>query len=223
MLSTVAVLLALFSQAGPADSPKLLKGYPVQVTGVSDRDHSPAGPISLCLDIPPQPACHVTPKDYSYNPNVQLIQLTIGEPAILFSSENYGMSGWGVRFALLRLNQKNRLEDLLPRDIIVSNQSQHAIWDEKVVSNSKIFVTANCLWGPDEGHFGQHRYLISTYRRKESAYPADTDDSYYLHDQYMTVRKYELEANPQPDILAAERPEIVARLARIKEAETKPE
>jgi hypothetical protein len=37
---------------------------------------------------------------------------------------------------------------------------------------------------------------------------------YYLEDQYMTVRKYDLDANA--DILAAEKQEITARLKRVK-------
>ena len=77
-----------------------------------------------------------------------------------------------------------------------------------------MFVTADYIWGPDESHYSEHRYIISAYVWKHSL--ELDDDSYYLEDRYMTVHKYDLE---KTDILNAEKPEILARLRRLK-AET---
>ena len=76
-------------------------------------------------------------------------------------------------------------------------------------------MTADYVWGPDESHYGEHRYTISAYVRKPSSL---VDDCYYLEDRYMTVHKYDMEANV--DILASEKQEILARLSRLK-AETR--
>ena len=43
-----------------------------------------------------------------------------------------------------------------------------------------------------------------------------TGDGYFVQDRYMTIRKYDLDVNA--DILQSEKPEILARLKRIKAA-----
>jgi hypothetical protein len=73
-------------------------------------------------------------------------------------------------------------------------------------------VTAEFEWGPDEAHYSPHRYIVSAYVGKYS--PLRHDFSYYLDDQYITVRRYDLEGHA--DVLASERPEILARLRRVK-------
>jgi hypothetical protein len=75
-------------------------------------------------------------------------------------------------------------------------------------------VTAEAVWGPDEGHFGEHRYMISAYCLAPSTLELH---SYYLEDRYMTARRYNSETNIE--VLAPERQEISARLRRIR-AET---
>jgi len=89
-------------------------------------------------------------------------------------------------------------------------------WNDSTISDAQIFVTADYVWGPDEGHIFEHRYIISLYVRK----PSTMIDGlyYYLEDRYMTIRKYDLDANA--DILNSEKLEILARLHRIK-AESK--
>ena len=80
------------------------------------------------------------------------------------------------------------------------------------ISDAQIFVTADSIRGPDD--YDAHRYLISAYALLFSSLTEGW--SYFLEDRYMTVRKYELEENA--DILAAEKPEILARLRRVKAA-----
>jgi len=82
-------------------------------------------------------------------------------------------------------------------------------------SNAPIFVTANFILGPDEAHYSPHRYIISAY---VLMHPKLLEgDYYYLQDRYISVRKYDHEKD---DILAAERPEILARLRRVKAAQS---
>jgi len=87
--------------------------------------------------------------------------------------------------------------------------------DDFSISDAQIFVMANYVWGPDEAHYDNHRYIISAYVRKPSSILDDL--YYYLEDRYMTVHKYDLDANA--DILGSEKQEILARLRRVK-AET---
>ena len=68
--------------------------------------------------------------------------------------------------------------------------------------------------GPRESHHGDHRYLVSVYVRR----PDDFDDlSYYLVDQFMTVRSYGYKSNGGlDDVLGAEKQETLVRLRRVK-------
>ncbi len=98
-------------------------------------------------------------------------------------------------------------------DMSFANQSQHAFWKEPSISRTPIFLVADYIWGPGEGHYGDHRFMISAY------FPADWYPdgglTYYLADRYMTTRSYDLDKS---DILTTERPEILARLKRVAEA-----
>ncbi|HWC98897.1 MAG TPA: hypothetical protein VG456_19185 [Candidatus Sulfopaludibacter sp.] len=133
-------------------------------------------------------------------------------PALFFSAASGGVSGWTIHFALLRPGTRNDLENLFMSDVSVSNQSQNVFWTDAGVSDAPFFVTADYVWGTDEGHFGPHRYIISAYVQKHSS---DLEASYYyLEDRYMTARTHDREADA--DILAAEKPEILNRLRRLK-------
>jgi len=105
------------------------------------------------------------------------------------------------------------LENTFLSDPSVSNQSQYAFWNDAAISDAQIFVTADFVWGPDEAHYSDHRYIVSAYVRRRSFLVDGL--FYYLDDRYMTIRTYALGTN----ILASEKQEILARLKRIK-AET---
>ena len=140
-----------------------------------------------------------------------MIQLEQGVPALFFSAAGGGVSGFPIHFALLRPGERNDLEDNL--DISVSNQSQYAFWNDPAISTAPTFVTADFVWGPEESHYVEHRYIVST-----CVFGLSREvDRYYLQDRYMTVQKYDLDA--KTDILASEKQEILARLRRVK-AET---
>jgi hypothetical protein len=171
----------------------------------------PAGPASVCVEFVPQKQCYTAPKDFGRDPKVTVVQLKKGVPALFFRAAGGGVSGFPIHFALLRPGETKNLEDSL--DISVSDQSQHAFWNEPAISTAPIFVTADYVWGPEEGHHVAHRYIISTYVFGLSR----EVDRYYLQDQYMTVQKYDLDA--KTDILASEKQQILVRLRRVK-AET---
>ena len=188
-----AVLLFLSSMAIGQDRPKFM-GREVTITESKKADADgffPKGPASVCVEGPPQRQCYTAPEKYGNNPEVELVQLTKDMPALFFSAESGGTSGFGIHFALLRPGTGKSLQDLFFSDMSVSNQSEHAFWNDSTISDTPIFLTADFVWGSDETHYVEHRY--------------------------MTVRKYDLDANA--DILASEKPEILARLARVK-AET---
>ena len=104
------------------------------------------------------------------------------------------------------------LQNLFLLDMSLANQSQHAFWTDLSISDSKLFVTADYVWGPDDSHYGEHRYIISAYVRRSSSILDNR--SYYLDDRYMTASKYNLDTNA--DVLGSEKPEIIARLRRVK-------
>jgi hypothetical protein len=175
----------------------------------------PKGPARICIDGPPARQCYIAPQEFGRNPTVAVIQLEKGVSTLLFSAASGGVSGWQIHFALLRPGGAKDLEDLFLSGMTVSNQSQHALWSDSTISDAPIFMTADYVWGPDEAHYSEHRYVISAYIRSASAL---ADDLYYsLEDRFMTVRKYDLDANS--DILTSEKQEILARLKRVK-AET---
>ena len=97
-------------------------------------------------------------------------------PALLFHAEAVGTSGSSIHFALLRPGNQKDLDDLFLSDVTLSNQSEHAFWSDPVISPAKIFVTAEFVWGPDEGHYSPHRYIISVYDLKHTEL---LDDPYY--------------------------------------------
>ena len=216
----VAVLLLLGSngsnaQPSRADSLKFM-GRAVTITERElDADGSfPLGPASICVEGPPQRQCYTALEAFRGKPRATVVKLANDASALLFSVESYGVSGWEIHFALLRPGTGKNLENLFPHRS-VPNQSQHAFWHDSTISGAPIFLTAEYVWGPDESHYGEHRYMISVYARSTSM-ADDLYHDYYLEDRYMTVRKYALE---KADVLASEKQEILARLRRRK-AET---
>jgi hypothetical protein len=171
----------------------------------------PMGPASVCIMGPPQRQCYTAPEDFGNAPKVAVVQVKKGTAAILFAAASGGTSGWRVHLALLRPAAGKDLEDLFASDIEVSNQSQHAFWSDPSISNALIFVTADFVWGPDETHYDNHRYMVSAYVNKQQA--LTEDESYFLEDSYMTAKKYNLDA--KADVLASEKQEILTRLKRV--------
>jgi hypothetical protein len=124
------------------------------------KDGFPKGPAMLCLDGPPRRQCYTAPKDYGNNPTVTPVQLGKDQPALLFSVETGGVSGWSVHYVLLDAD----LEDFLGEDVTVSNQNEHGFWNEPMISDQKIFLTANYVWGRTKaitGRIGGSSPLIS--------------------------------------------------------------
>jgi len=210
----VSILLLLGSKETRAQSKhpdqKFTSFMGQKVTVVESRQFSDGcqdGPASVCVEGPPQRRCYTAPKDFGNTPSVKLVEVRKDMPALLFSAASCGVSGWGIHFALLCPGLLKEIPDVLP-NVTVSNQSQYSFWKDSSLSEGQMFLTADYAWGPDEGHFGEHRYTISVYVLDH--------DLYYLADRYMTVRKYDLET---ADVLGSEKHEILARLRRIR-AET---
>lgn len=173
-------------------------------------------PASVCLEAPPLPQCYTAPKNFTRVEALEVVQVKPDFRALLFSTSSGGVSGWSIGFALLRPGSGGGLDDLFVPEVTVSNQSEHVFWDEPTISDAKIFVTADYIWGPDDAHYSEHRYMISAYVLQSS--DLIDGERYYLYDRYMTVRKYDPDARK---ILDSEKDEILARLRRVK-AETEP-
>jgi hypothetical protein len=217
MAAKLVVLLFLVAFGANAQSasrkqplPKFM-GREVTITdpGTDEDGFFPKGPATVCVEGPPQRQCYTMPEDFGKSPEATLVQVEKGLPALLFSAESGGVSGFTIHFALLHPGTGKELEDLLP-DISISNQSEHEFWNLPALSDAPVFAIGDCVLGPDESHYSEHRYIISTYTRL----PSSMVDGlyYYLEDQYMTTRKYAEGSH----ILSSEKPEILARLRRVK-------
>ena len=76
---------------------------------------------------------------------------------------------------------------------------------------------AEYVWGPDESHYEDHRYIITAHVLRPSGMAEDGPLAYALDDQYMTLRKYNVGQDDKSiDILLTEKTEILARLRRAK-------
>lgn len=216
----IAVVLALGVTAN-AQSPLTFLGRKVTLNSpevVEDGGIWPKGPASVCLEGPER-QCYTMPGDDGGAPEITLIQVDAKTPALFFSAESGGVSGFVIHFVLLRPGARKDLEDLFVKGIDLSEQSRHAFWTEPSISSAKIFLTADYIWGPDECHHCDHRYTISAYVFHHQQILKD-DGRYFLDDQYMTIRKYDGD-DEKSDILGSERQEIIARLRRAQ-AVTKP-
>ena len=192
-------------------------GRKVTITtpGTDPDGFFPKGPASVCIEGAPR-QCYTMPEDFGRNTSATVVNLAKDDPALLFSADGGGVSGWQTHFALLRPNPGDVLEDLFLPVISISNQNQYAFWADPAISDARIFVTAEDVWGPDEPHYGEHRFIISVCVRTTP--PSSLEGFYHLEDRYMTVRKYNLDPDVKDDILASEKPEILARLLRVKQA-----
>ena len=171
----------------------------------------PEGPSTVCIEGPPRRQCYTAPQDHGIDPQVEVVELSKGKPALFFSASSGGVSGRSLHFALLRPGRFDALDSILTVGP-VSNQSEHAFWTEPQISGSPIFVVADAVWGPDETHYSEHRFVMSAY----VLLPSDLLDDrvYFLDDRYLTLRKYNQNAGDQ--ILKSERTEILTRLIRAK-------
>ncbi len=218
----IPVLLLLVARDAGAQSARgqdLPKFMGRQVTIVEpelEDGFVPKGPAAVCLEGPPQRQCYTAPQEFGKAPKVDVVQLDRNTSALLFSAESGGVSGWSIHIALLVPGTDKDLDDLFGSAISVSNQSQHAFWNDATISDAQIFLTADYVWGPDEGHYNEHRYIISAYVRRSSSMADGL--YYYLEDRYLTTRKYNWDAN----VLASEKQEILARLRRAKAERERP-
>jgi hypothetical protein len=211
-MTRAARLFPFLAVALSAQVPLQFQGRNVVLTeGATDASGTLA-PASVCVEWEEQAQCYRTPQGYGRSPDATVVPISKDQKALLFSVATSGASDYGIHFALLTKGSGRELQDLFFSTIEASNQSAHALWTEPSLSDSQIFILADYVWGPGESTHEPHRYLISAYVRKLTA--AFDTPHYYLQDRYMTARKYD--PQKKQDILATERPEILARLARIK-------
>jgi len=204
---------ALALVAGLAAQPLHFMGRPVTVAAAEqDPDGYPNGPASICLEGAPQRQCYTAPEDFGLAPKVEVVQIDKVTSAILFSAVSGGVSQSMIHFALLRPSSGPELEDLFTSNASVTNQSQHRFINDAKTSKASIFVTADYIFGMYESRTGLHRFILSTYRYR---YSGELERSaYWLEDRFMTVRRYDIDANA--DVITSEKSEILRRLALVK-------
>ena len=157
----VSVLFFLISSAGAQSTLKFM-GSDVTITdpGTDDDGFFPRGPASVCIEGTPR-QCYTMPKEFGRDAQAEVMEIKKGLPALLFSAASGGISGWQIHFTLLRPGQGKELEGLF--ECSISNQNQHVLWTEPSISDAALFITAEPIRSPGEGHYSEHRYIISTY------------------------------------------------------------
>lgn len=205
------ILAALFLASAVAQTVSSFLGRDVTITKPQlDDVFFPRGPARICVEGPPEKQCYTTPEGFGRNPKAEVVQLKQDWPALLFSAETGGAASFRTHFVLLRPGTESDLDQLL-FDVTLSNGGEHAFWSIPSISDAKILLTADGVPGPGGEHNDDTRFLVSVY------FPTAPDPIYYLEDQYMTVRKYGFHAGR--NVLAAEKPEIMARLRRVVAAQ----
>jgi len=208
----------------PSDSVSF-RGYQVTVIdpGLADKEgHYPKGEAKVCVLGQPPESCYTAPTGVGRSPTLTLIELRQGQSALFFQASGGGVSGFSQHFALFDLCDPARhadckpaeLRNLFPADLEVSNVSQFSWWNLPAISPSKLFLTADFVWGPLEGHSADHRFIISVYARRPDN---SGDQGYTLVDRFKTVHSYGLApGGGLADVLGAERKQILTRLKKVK-------
>ncbi len=219
MAARCSCLLALIATASLAQSP-LPAQFPRTFAGRELRVETPPqdpdgfdvhGKAILCLGDSSARQCHESPKDYGRYVEVGIRPLGSAGRAILFTAASGGVSGYSIYLSLLRLDSAGKLENVLPENVVITIQGKYALLNVSRVSPVPLFVTADYVWGRDESHFSPHRFLISTYVWR---YSHDAlRHAFFLEDRYLTANYYDFEKSP--DIIAAERKELLRRLQRV--------
>jgi hypothetical protein len=213
---SVLVALAAFGQSTDAPQVTEFRGRKVRIVKPELDENGFAKEAALvCFGGLPAD-CYNPGTSYGLDPELKIINLGNRRSALLFTAVNWrGGSGIGVHLALLQIGSKNQVLNLFPTDLQHSGIGQHEFLSDKSLSNAPIFVLADYVWGRDESHFDDHRFTISVYVLTPIVGLPDSDE-YVLADQFMTARKYPSLGDNKVDILGAEKPEILARLKRIK-------
>jgi hypothetical protein len=111
-----------------------------------------------------------------------------------------GGSGSGVAMALLQ-HRGGQLKNLFPSSLIRSNLSAIEFWNDASISDTAVFSVADFVWNIGvEGHYGPHRYNISTYTFNAQS------SRYSLRDAFSTENKY---ADPST-VLTSEMSQIIS-------------
>jgi hypothetical protein len=161
--------------------------------GAKDEGGFPTSDAKLCIvdssqtcfSLSPQRGLNDKDEDLYFGlyPKTQRIPLRSGGSLVLFFADCGGDSGSSARFALLRYERNGSLRDLLPT-LMLSNQSDHALWDVSAASDMPLLVTADFIWEGLEGHYGSHFYEIRVYRYNTST------GKYAQVLKYQTSHKY---------------------------------
>jgi hypothetical protein len=206
MKLALLIVLCCIAASAQTAAPRVEVSHPtIDAEGVATE------PASVCLVSGTARQCYTAPKNdlpFGLNPKAYPVNLKQGVDGLLFTATaSGGGSGSTTIFALLVV-KRGRLENLLP-EVKVSEQSEHQIWKEPLISDLPIIVTATYEWGDGETHFSAHRFRISTYVFGHQL------QNYTLQDEYITAKKYaSFDQADKITVLQNEKSEILTRLRR---------
>lgn len=128
-------------------------------------------------------------------------------PLLFTAVASGGGSGNATHLALLKTGKDNKLANLLPEGLAITEQGEYKFWPEPSVSPMPLFVKADYIWNKGETHFSRHKFRVSVYVFGDAA------QAYQRRDEYITVKKYpSLDETGVINVLGFEKVQILSRL-----------
>lgn len=213
---TAAITALALSQSQPSPSADTFHGQRVEITTPQAEDGAALSSATICLKSAGEQQCYTPPKQepsglfFGLGPHAEIIKLSADEEALLFTAvASGGGSGAATHLALLRTG-KDKLVNLLPEGLAVSEQGEYKFWTEPSVSPKPLFVKADYVWNKGETHFARHKFRISVYIFDKAA------QAYQRRDEYITAKKYpSLDDTDVINVLGFEKAQVLSRLKTV--------
>ena len=211
----VAITASALSQVQHSASPAVFHGQRVEITTPqADEVGSALSSATICLKSAGEQQCYTPPKlkpsglFFGLEPHAEIVKLSTEDEALLFTAvASGGGSGTATSLALLEQDKNNKLANLFPEGLTITEQGEYKFWTEASVSARPLFVKADYIWKQGETHFARHKFRISTYVFDNAA------RTYRLRDEYITAKKYpSLDETDAINVLGFEKAQILSRL-----------
>jgi len=177
--------------------------------GKTNSDGFPITAAQLCFGSENSEHCYSPPDQdppFGANPQSQPIKLSTGTELVLFTAESSAGGSGSLTILALVEDRNGQALNLLPK-VVVSNQSEYALWNLSEISAMPVLVTADFLWTDGETHFSSHHYRIRAYVYNKQV------GRYLEQVQFPTAKKYPgLDDVDNIHVLAPERSGIVTKL-----------
>jgi hypothetical protein len=193
-------------------TPVTLKVIPGRQKDIDELD-GPAIPAKVCISGRAN-SCYVAQAaktNFARNPRISLLTIEGNYAVVLLSASYLRINDEWKLVTLLGQSRDGKLTNLLP-SLVFTLQGDIRIWRDEQISASPLLTATDYYWTampPEETHFSDHHYRISTYKfcaeRKR----------YLRVDDFITPKKFpglDDENHPGEIVLKAEMAHVRKRL-----------